>query len=284
MPAELTDRVALVTGATSGIGKATARLLVASGAQVILGGRDPARADAVRAEIAGDRADRVHLALADLSSMAQVRALAQDVMSRFHRLDVLINNAGIDTGQQCRTAEGFELSFAVNYLAPFLLTTSLLDLLRASAPSRVINIASGGHRDGRIDFDDLQSERHFSGQRAYNNSKLALVLLTYELARRAEADHVTANCVDPGFVRGTNIGQDMAAGYRFLGALMGPVMASPTKAGEQIVWAATEPTLENVSGAYFKHRKRAQSSADSRDVQVALRLWQATEQLLVKTI
>ncbi|MBV9093501.1 MAG: SDR family oxidoreductase [Streptosporangiaceae bacterium] len=283
MTADLTGKVALVTGATSGIGKDTARQLVARGAEVILSGRDQTRAAAVRDEIGGRSADRIHLLIADLSSMARVSRMAQEAAGRFGRLDVLVNNAGIDTGQQRTTADGFEMTFAVNYLAPFLLTTLLLDLLRRSAPSRVLTIASGGHRGGTIDFDDLQSQRHFGGQRAYNTSKLALVLFTYELARRLRDEHVSANCVDPGFVRGTNIGQDIAAGYRLVGALMWPFMTSPSKAAEDVVWAATDPALTDVSGVYLKRRKHIQSSADSRDPQLAARLWDATEQLLATT-
>ncbi len=281
--AELTGAVVLVTGATSGIGAKTAALLAAGGARVILGGRDAARAAAVRQAMGGELAERVHPLVADLSSLAQVRRAAGEVRDRFGRLDVLINNAGIDTGVQRESVDGFEMTFAVNYLAPFVLTTSVVDLLRASAPSRVLNVASGGHRAGRIDLDDLQGRARFSGQRAYNNSKLALVLFSCELARRLAGSGVTVNCVDPGFVRGTNIGQDMALGYRLLGGLMWPLMTSPAKAAAGIAQAATDRALAGVSGAYLKNGKQTGSSPAGRDVQLAAQLWAATEQLLAAT-
>src|SRR5205807_9928997 len=140
------------------------------------------------------------------------------------------NNAGVDVGKRLTTGDGFELTFAVNYLAPFLLTTALLDLLRSSAPSRVLSMVSSAHKGGQIEFDDLQHEKKFSGQRAYNDSKLALVLFTYELARRLQGSGVTANCVDPGFVRGTNIGQTLPASYKAVGTLLMPFMITPSKA------------------------------------------------------
>jgi NAD(P)-dependent dehydrogenase (short-subunit alcohol dehydrogenase family) len=201
MDADLHGRVVLITGATSGIGKEAARQLLARGATVVLGARDSARGEQAKAEIASAEGPAVEILTADLSVPDQVRVLAREFEQHFDRLDVLINNAGVDVGRRVTTEEGLELTFAVNYLAPFVLTTSLLHLLQASAPARVVNVASGGHRGGRIEFEDLQHERHFTGQRAYNDSKLALVAFTNELARRLPADQVTANCFDPGFGR-----------------------------------------------------------------------------------
>jgi NAD(P)-dependent dehydrogenase (short-subunit alcohol dehydrogenase family) len=222
----------------------------------------------------------VELVVGDLSSIEAVRAVAAEIQRRFDRLDLLINNAGVDVGQRTTTEDGFELTFAVNYLAPFLLTTSLLDLLRASAPSRVLTMVSSGHKGGHIEFDDLQHERKFSGQRAYNDSKLALVLFTYELARRLQGSGVTANCVDPGFVRGTNIGQTLPGGYKAVGTLLMPFMITPSKAAASVAWAASAPELEDVTGAYLKRGKQVSSSKDSRDPALGRRLWETTEALL----
>src|SRR5262249_52398874 len=157
-----------------------------------------------------------------LSTVAGARRLVAEIRTRFDRLDVLINNAGVDVGERQVTPDGLELTFAVNYLAPFLITNGLLALLRASAPARGINVASSGYKGAKLDLEDLQSERRFSGQRAYNNSKLALILFTYELARRVEGTSVTVNAADPGFVRGTGIGTTLPLGYKLAGALMWP--------------------------------------------------------------
>jgi NAD(P)-dependent dehydrogenase (short-subunit alcohol dehydrogenase family) len=181
--AETRERIVFVTGATSGIGKEAARQLAAGGSTVIIGARDRESGERAREGIAAATGSELELVVGDLAAMDGVHRVADELQRRFGRLNVLINNAGVDVGRRHTTEDGFELTFAVNYLAPFVLTTSLLDLLRASAPARVLNMASSGHRGGRLDFDDLQRERGFSGQGAYNDSKLALVLFTYELAR-----------------------------------------------------------------------------------------------------
>ena len=195
-------RVCLVTGATSGIGRATAMALAGMGADVGIVARDRTRGEATVAELRalGGLGD-IDLFVADLSSQAQVRALAADVRDRWDLLHVLINCAGAFYRERRETVDGLERTFALNHLAYFLLTTSLLDLVVASAPSRIINVTSGAQSVGRIDFDDLQKKRQYRGQSAYNQSKLANVLFTYELARRLESTGVTANCVHPGVVR-----------------------------------------------------------------------------------
>jgi NAD(P)-dependent dehydrogenase (short-subunit alcohol dehydrogenase family) len=276
----MTGKVVVVTGGTSGIGEAAATALARMGATVAIVGRDPIRGEAALREVidASGRAD-VHLLLADLSVQGGVRQVAEEVDRRFDRLDVLVNDAGVDVGRRETTADGFELTFAVNYLAPFLLTSLLLRKLTQSAPSRVLNVVSSAHHGGEIDFDDLQSERHFS-QKTYDTSKLALVVHTYELARRLRATGVTANCVDPGFVKGTNIGRTLPARYQAVGMVMTPFMASPTKGADTLVWAATASDLQQVSGAYLKKRKQASSSKRSHDPELATRLWDVTERLL----
>jgi NAD(P)-dependent dehydrogenase (short-subunit alcohol dehydrogenase family) len=222
----------------------------------------------------------VEILTADLSVPDQVRVLAREFEQHFDRLDVLINNAGVDVGRRVTTEEGLELTFAVNYLVPFVLMTSLLDLLQASAPARVVNVASGGHRGGRIEFEDLQHERHFTGQRAYNDSKLALVAFTNELARRLLADQVTANCFDPGFVRGTNIGTTFPRSYHVMGLLFTPFMSTVAKAARGLVQATTDPVLDSVTGAYLKGGKQIASSKESQDPELARRLWASAETLI----
>jgi NAD(P)-dependent dehydrogenase (short-subunit alcohol dehydrogenase family) len=278
----MAGKIVLVTGATSGIGESTARGLAAIGATLILVGRSEEGAHAARERIqAAFGAGKIHVLVGDLASQRDVRALARDFMHRFDRLDVLVNNAGVDVGSRSVTPEGLELTFAVNYVAPFMLTTLLLDVLKGSAPSRIVNVASAAHRAGRIDFDDLQSERRF-GQRAYNNSKLALVVFTYELARRLQGTGVTANCVDPGFVR-TSLGSTMSVGYRLAGTLMWPFMVRPEKGARTSVWAASSPDLAEVTGAYFKAERPVETAQTTHDRDTAERLWQVTETLVAGT-
>jgi NAD(P)-dependent dehydrogenase (short-subunit alcohol dehydrogenase family) len=281
MERSLTGRTVLITGATSGLGLEAAKQLAARGATVIVGGRRTEHAEAARRQVSeAAGGGEVHTALAELSSPSQVRTLAEEIKGRFSRLDVLINNAGVDVGRREVTVDGFELTFAVNYLAPFVLTSELVELLRASAPARILNVASSGYKGGTIDFDDLQSERRFSGQKAYNNSKLALVLFTYELARRLAGTGVTVNAVDPGFVRGTGIGRTLPFGYQLLGVLMWPFMASVQSGADTVVWAASEPSLDAATGQYFKRRHRVSTEAKSHDRAVAQRLWEASERLV----
>ncbi|MBV9818952.1 MAG: SDR family oxidoreductase [Solirubrobacterales bacterium] len=274
----LAGKTVLVTGATSGIGLVTAEALANKGARTILGARTEERAEQARRRVSALNED-VHAVVADLSSRSAVLEMAREVAARFDRLDVLINNAGIDVGRRVVTADGLELTFAVNYMAPFLLTNGLRGLMRASSPARVLNVASSGYRGGKLDFDDLQSERRFSGQRAYNNSKLALVLFTYELARRLAGSGVTANAVDPGFVRGTAIGRTLPIGYRVLGTLMWPLMASMEKGAETVVWAASDPSLADATGRYFKRSREISTGPPTHDEDLAQRLWRASERL-----
>ena len=271
----------VITGATSGIGAAAARLLAFRGFELGIVARDAGRGQRFCEQLRSTGASgQIHLFVADLSRMGEVRQLVDRIQASFGRLDVLVNNAGVDVGRRETTEEGHELTFAINYLAPFLLTTRLLGLLRESAPARVVNVVSSGHRGGRIDFEDLEHERHFSGQRAYNDSKLALVLFTYELARRLRGSGVTANCVDPGFVKHTNIGRTLPWPYQLVGTLLTPFMAQPEKAAEAIVQAVSASELGEVSGAYLKGGRRIRSSKQSYEVELARRLWDRTEELL----
>ncbi|HEY3725651.1 MAG TPA: SDR family oxidoreductase [Solirubrobacteraceae bacterium] len=277
---QMRGKVCLVTGATSGLGRATAVALASAGADVLIVGRDRQRGDAVRSELAEvDAATRSELLLCDLASQRQVRELAATLCKRLNRLDVLVNNAGVDVGKRQQTEDGFELTFAVNHLAAFTLTLLLAEALKASREGRVVTVTSGAHNAGKIVFDDLQGERRFSGQRAYNQSKLANVLFTLELARRLEGTHVAANCVDPGWVKGTGLGRTASIGLKALALIMWPTMVSPERGADTIVWAATAPELAGQSGKLFKKRKAIEPASGALEVETARRLWEESARL-----
>jgi NAD(P)-dependent dehydrogenase (short-subunit alcohol dehydrogenase family) len=267
----------VVTGATSGIGKATATALARLGAQVVLVARDRGRGEATAAEVAAAGASPPRLEIADLASMAQVRALAGR-LGALERIDVLVNNAGLMAGQRRATADGLDEVFAVNHLAPFLLTSLLLGQLTAAAPARVITVTSGAHAGARLDLDDPQLERGWESWRAYANSKLANILFTRELARRLEGTGVTANCAHPGVVR-TRFGREARLPMRAAVTLGRPFMLSPRRGADTIVYLATSPEVAGASGGYYVKRQRREPSAAARDDATAQRLWQLSEEL-----
>ena len=272
--------VCLVTGATGGSGLATAEGLARSGADVIIGARSPARAEAARDRIASATgSDRLEVALADLSVQADVRRLAAEVARRHDRLDVLVNNAGLVAMRRQQTADGFELTWAVNHLAPFLLTNLLTDLLVASAPARVVTVSSGAHTAARMDLDDPQfAHRRYSGMAAYGQSKLANILFTAELARRLEGTGVTANCLHPGVV-GSDFGR-RAGGLFGLGwRIIRPFALSPERGARTSIYLATSPEVAGVTGRYFFRSRPAQPSSLARDADLARRLWDASERM-----
>src|SRR3989441_6663023 len=212
MSVSIENRVFLVTGANSGIGKATALGLARMGGTVVMACRDATRGEAARQEIIRESGNpRVFLEIVDLASEASTRSLAETIHRKYPRLDVLINNAGVYTSHRQMTADGLELQFEVNYLSGFLLTQLLLDLLKKSAPSRIVNVSSSAHMGGTIRFEELQGERRYGGFRAYSQSKLAQVLFTRELARRLEGTGVTVNACHPGVIR-TNLAMGGSSG------------------------------------------------------------------------
>ena len=254
------------------------------GATVVMHGHDPARseaaADAVRR---ASPQGAVELVVADLSSQADVRRLAAEVLDRHDSLHVLVNNAGVLRMRRTLTVDGLELTFALNHLAYFLLTRLLLDRLSEGAPARIVNVSSSAHARVRLDFDDLQNARHFRGMGVYGQSKLANVLFTYELARRLQGSGVTANCLHPGFVAtrfgsGTPgvMGRAMWFGIR----LLKPFAVSPAKGARTSIYLATSPEVEHVSGRYFVNGKATKSSHASYDEESARRLWKVSEQLM----
>jgi len=270
----------LVTGGTGGIGRATAIGLAALGARVGITGRDQARTEAAAAGIrAAPGSPAVDAFAADLSAQAGVRRLAARVLDTYPRLDVLVNNVGGFWAHRHVTADGLERTFALNHLAPFLLTNLLLDRLTASAPARIVTVSSAAHAQGRLDFDDLQSERNYSGQQAYSQSKLANVMFTYELARRLAGTGVTATAAHPGVVATSFGTEDQAAHLGIMIRVARPFMKTPAQGALTPVYLASSPQAEGVTGQYFAHRKPKASTKASYDTAAAARLWQASADL-----
>ena len=277
----MVGKTVLVTGGTGGIGKATAVGLAALGARLGITGRDEARARAAAADIAEASGNReIDVFAADLSSQAEVRRLAQDVLARYRRLDVLVNNVGGFWGTRHVTADGLEHTFAVNHLAPFLLTNFLLDRLKASAPARIVTVSSGAQSMGKLNFDDLQGERDYSGQKAYNQSKLANVMFTYELARRLAGTGVTANVLHPGVVRTAFATEDASLMWKVVLPVIRPFLKSPAQGAATSIYLASSPEVEGVSGKYFVNSKPQTSHRSSYEAAAAARLWEISADLV----
>lgn len=270
-------KIVLVTGASSGLGKATTLGLARLGATVVMVCRDRTRGEATRDKIKEDSGNKnIDLLIADLSSQQSIRQVAEEFIKRYNKLHVLINNVAVHLFERSVTEDGLETVFAVNYLGPFLLTNLLLDVLKASAPARIVNVASS--LQGHIDFDDLQSEKRYSGMAVYPKSKMANVLFTYELARRLKETGVTVNCLHPGVLR-TNLGRHFRGFFKFMLWVMWPFMLSPEKGAETVIYLASSPEVENISGKYFVKKKATLSSKESYDESIAKRLWQVSETL-----
>ena len=277
----MAGKTVLITGATGGIGKATAVGLARLGARVGITGRDLARAEAVAADIRAAADNPVVDAFAaDMSSQAEVRRLAREVLDAYPRLDVLVNNVGGFWTHRHVTADGLEHTFALNHLAPFLLTLLLLDRLEASAPARIVTVASGAHTLGRLDFDDLQALQKYSGQRAYNASKLANVMFTYELARRLQGSRVTATVLHPGVVRTAFGAEDQSVFFRLMLPLMRPFMKTTAEGAATSIYLASSAQAAGVTGQYFANSKPKKSSKSSYDSAASRRLWQVSTDLV----
>lgn len=274
------NKIVMVTGATDGIGKVTARVLVEKGAQVIVVGRNRAKTEKTVAEIKQKTGrESVDYLLADFASPTEIHQLATQFQARYDRLDVLVNNAGTMMISRKETADHLETTFAVNHLGPFLLTNLLLDLIKASAPARIVNVSSGAHKGQALDFDDLQMERSYQGMVAYGRSKLANLYFTYELARQLAGTGVTVNALHPGFVA-TNLGSD---NIPLIGGLVKRVInlvaMNVEKGAQTSIYLASAPEVDGVTGKYFVDCRPVSSSPVSYDETAARRLWQISETL-----
>lgn len=276
---DLKEKVILITGGTGGIGRITAQAMAKTGATVVLVGRNPQKTAAVTSEIQQQTGNpRIEYQIADLSVQAGVRQVAETFRQRHDRLDVLINNAGAFIMKHQLSQDGIEMTFALNHLAYFLLTNLLLDMLIASAPSRIVNVSSMAHNGSRLNLDDLQNRRFSSGWKAYGQSKLANLYFTYELARRLEGTGVTVNALHPGFVA-TNFGRSNGGILDPLFKLGQFAAISPEEGAKTSIYLATSPQVAGVTGKYFDKCKPIASSRVSYDEAAARRLWDISAQM-----
>jgi NAD(P)-dependent dehydrogenase (short-subunit alcohol dehydrogenase family) len=271
-------KVVLITGGTSGIGKATATALAAMGARVVVTGRSEERGERAVEDIRHESGGETSLMLADLAVQADVRRLAEEFQERYDRLDVLVNNAGLVQSERTETPDGIETQLAVNHLAPFLLTNLLLDLLKKSAPSRIITVSSDGHRWGKMDLDDLQSKRRYRAFPVYGMTKLANIMFTHELAERLEGTGVTANTLHPGGVN-TNFGNNNRGIMAVLFRAFKPFMRTPEQGADTLIYLASSPEVEGMTGKYLADRKVKAPSDAAYDETMRKRLWEASEEL-----
>lgn len=282
--ADMTGRTVVVTGGNSGIGQATAVGLARAGARVVITARDERRGAAAVDAIKDESGSQsVELAVFDLASLASVRAGAAELLERCPSLDVLVNNAGIVLTDRRLSEDGFEMTFAVNHLGPFLLTLLLLDRVTKSAPARIVNVASTAHKGARrgLDFDDIQSERRYGGMQAYSRSKLANILFTAELAKRLAGTGVTANSLHPGTVA-TGYGRDGdASGFLAFGLkVIKPFILTPARGARTSIYLASSPEVAGVSGEYFVKCRPGRTTKAARDEEAASRLWTLSEELV----
>jgi len=276
---DMNGKVCLVTGATDGIGKISARVLAEKGAKVIIVGRNPEKSATVLAELKSSSGnENIDLLMADLAVMQEVRDLAEQVISRYDRIDVLLNNAGGYFTKHEITSDGLERTFALNHMSYFLLTNKLMELLKSSAPARIVNVSSDAHYGVDMDFENLNGEQEYKAWKAYQKSKLANVLFTYELLKKVPAD-ITVNCLHPGFVA-TNFGHN-------IGGFFGPVLKiaqrisaiDPEEGAKTSIFLCSAPEVKGVSGKYFYKCQPKTSSRESRNMDTGKRLWQISSDI-----
>ena len=265
-------KTVVITGATSGIGEVAAARLAEMGATILFVARDRARAETTLKRLAAKSAAPHRYYEADLSRLAEMKRVGAEIAADSPRIDVLVNNAGAMFSSRNVTADGLEMTFALNHMSYFVLTNALLDKLKASAPARIVNTASAAHLGAKLDFDDLQGERNYSGFRAYGRSKLCNILFTRELARRLQGTGVTANCLHPGFVA-TRFGDQSGGMIGRLFPFFKLFGRSPDKGGDTIVYLASSPEVASDSGLYFFDRRKTTPSAAAQDDEAARKLW-----------
>jgi NAD(P)-dependent dehydrogenase (short-subunit alcohol dehydrogenase family) len=277
-------KTVVITGANSGVGKATAVALAGAGAHTVMTARDRRRGEEAAADVRRiTGSDQVELVVFDLGDLASVAHGASELLDRCDRIDVLVNNAGLVLSERRETADGFEATFAINHLGPFQLTRLLTERLVASAPARVVNVSSTAHRSARhgLDFDDLQSTKNYRGMQVYSRTKLANLLFTLELAKRMEGTRVTANAVHPGTVASGFARDDDASGFLAFGVkLIKPFILTPEKGARTSVYLASSPEVSEVTGGYFVKCKERTPAPAARNEAAAELLWSVSEELV----
>ena len=271
---DLQEKVCIVTGATSGIGKETAKALASKGAILVLPIRDSLKGDILKDEILEQTPDaKIDLMHCNLGSFDSIRSFAKEFKNKYDRIHVLVNNAGIWETRRNLSEDGIEMNFAVNHLAPFLLTNLLIDVLKKSAPARVINVSSEAHRSGKINFADPEMEKGYSSFKSYSQSKLANILFTKKLSQILKGDGVTVNCLHPGVVS-TGLFEKMP---KILTGLMKPFMLTPAKGAETSIYLATSQEVEKTSGEYFVKKKPKKAAPEALRQDIANKLWEMSE-------
>lgn len=273
--------IILVTGANSGMGKATAMAFAIQGAHVVMLCRNEHKGKVAKEEIINkSQNQQIDLHLCDFTDLADVRKFADNFNETYNRLDILVNNAAIISTKRQETADGYELQFGVNHLAPFLLTNLLLDKLKTSSPSRIINVSSGAYKFGTICFDDLQSKKKYRTFKAYGQSKLANILFTYELSRRLDESQVTVNCLHPGAVS-TNLGIDRKTGFgKTIVKILKPFFKTATEGAQTAIYLASSSDVESITGQYFENKQQVPTKKQTHDKEIATRLWKISEELV----
>jgi NAD(P)-dependent dehydrogenase (short-subunit alcohol dehydrogenase family) len=274
------DKIVMVTGATAGIGKVTARELARQGAEVIVVGRSREKCETITNDIRTTTGNpNVTFRVADLSSQSDIRRLAADVQAQYQRLDVLVNNAGAVLTKRSESADGIEMTFALNHLNYFLLTHLLLPALHAAPSARIVNVASDAHMGGNLNFDDLEyKQRRYNAFAAYAQSKLANIMFTYELAHRLQGTTITANALHPGFVS-TRFGANNGGIFTFIPLLARIIGVNEDKGAETSIYLASSPDVEGVSGAYYSEGRLSKSKQISYDRAAQQRLWEISAQM-----
>ena len=280
MPKMMQGKTVVVTGANSGIGFETAKALAGMGAHVVMICRNAQRGEAARESIVRETGnEHIDLHLADLSRQQDIRRAAGAIQKQYSKIDVMVTNAGAIFGRRELSEDGIEMTFAVNHMGYFMLTRELLDLLKASAPARIVNVASQAHRGIDLDFDDLMGENKYDGWLAYQRSKLANIMFTYELHRRLQGSGVTVNCLHPGVVA-TNFGRQGPATISLFFKAARPFLTRPRKGAATSIYLASSPEVEGVSGRYFIKKRPRESSPESYNKTAWERLWQVSEDLI----